>query len=62
MNNATADKQRGLATVAETMDYLNVSRSTVYELIDAGKIEAKRIGRARRITWLSILEFVADAD
>ena len=37
-------------TVQEAAALLSLSRSLVYELINAGKIETIKIGRARRIT------------
>ncbi len=37
-------------TVQEAAIMLSLSRSLVYELINAGKIETIKIGRARRIT------------
>jgi excisionase family DNA binding protein len=46
----TTPTQRLAYTVKETAHLLSLSRSLVYELINAGKIETIRIGRARRIT------------
>ena len=37
-------------TVQDAATLLSLSRSLVYELINAGKIETIKIGRARRIT------------
>lgn len=37
-------------TVKEAATLLSLSRSLVYELINAGKLETIKIGRARRIT------------
>lgn len=37
-------------TVKEAAMLLSLSRSLVYELINAGKLETIKIGRARRIT------------
>lgn len=42
--------QRLAYTVQEAAAMLSLSRSLVYELINAGKIETIKIGRARRIT------------
>lgn len=42
--------QRLAYTVQEAAMLLSLSRSLVYELINAGKIETIKIGRARRIT------------
>lgn len=46
----TTPTQRLAYTVKEAAHLLSLSRSLVYELINAGKIETIRIGRARRIT------------
>jgi excisionase family DNA binding protein len=42
----------GFATVDETAQFLNLSRSMVHKLIGEGEIPAKRYGRAVRISWL----------
>jgi excisionase family DNA binding protein len=48
--NSPPRPQRLAYTVKETAMLLSLSRSLVYELINAGKIETIKIGRARRIT------------
>lgn len=40
-----------LATVVDAAEYLNVGRSTIYGLMDVGKIAYVKIGRCRRIPW-----------
>lgn len=52
--------QSRFATVTEAAEYLNVARSTVYELMNSGELPSKRIRRCRRIEW-SDLEAFADA-
>ena len=37
-------------TIQECATLLSLSRSLIYELMNAGKIETIKIGRARRIT------------
>lgn len=44
--------------VQEAAELLSLSRSMVYELIQAGKIETIKIGRSRRITQKQLAAFV----
>jgi excisionase family DNA binding protein len=53
-NNISPD---GFATVAETADYLGLSRAKVYQIMDAGEIRFAKFGHARRIPWASIVEY-----
>ena len=46
----------GLMTVADAADYLNVSRDTIRNLIDSGKIPASRIGNGRGTLRLSVAD------
>lgn len=46
-------------TVSEAAELLALSRSFMYELIQAGKIETITIGRARRITAVQLQSFLA---
>lgn len=48
--NSPPKAQRLAYTVREAATLLSLSRSLMYELINAGKIETIKIGRARRIT------------
>jgi excisionase family DNA binding protein len=45
-------------TVKEAASKLSLSRSFLYELIHAGKIETVKIGRSRRITLAQLTEFL----
>ncbi len=47
-----------LLTVMEAADLLGVSRTTVYELLNAEQIESVRIGRARRIPRVALVAYV----
>jgi excisionase family DNA binding protein len=50
--------EKRLYTVAEVAIILNLSRSTLYELIWCGALEAVKIGRARRISVAAIDDFL----
>ena len=45
-------------TVAEAGALLSLSRSLMYELINAGRIQTIQIGRARRITARQLDDFL----
>ncbi|WP_239340636.1 helix-turn-helix domain-containing protein [Frankia sp. CiP3] len=47
-----------LLTATEAADLLGVSRTTVYELLNAGQLESVRIGRARRIPRAALVAYV----
>jgi len=46
-------------TVRDAATMLSLSRSLVYELINAGQIETIKIGRARRITANQLAAYIA---
>ena len=50
----TAPQDDQLATVAEAAEFLKVARSSVYELINAGKLHRVKIGRSCRLRWTAI--------
>jgi excisionase family DNA binding protein len=50
-----------LMTPQEVASYLKVSRQSIYQLIDSGKLEAMRIGRNRRITQGSLRNYLEQA-
>jgi excisionase family DNA binding protein len=50
---------RGLARVRDAEDFLNVSRATVYNLMENGTLKYVKIGRSRRIAWDALEELVA---
>ena len=54
----TTERTTGFATVAEVAEYLAVSRSHVYRLMDAGQLASVRFGDARRIGWNVVRKFV----
>ena len=48
-----------LVTIKQAVRILNLGRSTIYQLIDAGEIETVHFGRSRRIPVRSLTELVA---
>ncbi len=46
-------------TIDRTADLLDVGRSTVYELLRAGKLKGIKFGRAHRVVVQSIRDLVA---
>lgn len=49
-----------LATVLEAANYLTVSRSKVYQMMDAGLLPWVKLGASRRIRWADLEKLVAD--
>ncbi len=48
-------------TVKDTARLIGCSRSTVYELINEGRLEAFKLGAATRITMASVKALIANA-
>lgn len=46
----------GLVNVPEAARFLHLSRSTIYSLMEAGKLPYIRIGRSRRIPRRSLMQ------
>jgi excisionase family DNA binding protein len=59
-------KTHGLARVEQACEFLAVSRATLYELMNAGRIRSVTLpgrgkgDRARRIEWQELHAFVAE--
>ena len=49
----------GLLTVRETAAFLHLSRSKIYELMDAGELCFAKLGRSRRIPRRAVIELAA---
>jgi excisionase family DNA binding protein len=49
-------------TIDRTAEVLDVGRSTVYELLRAGKLKSVKFGRAHRIIVQSIHDLIANSD
>ena len=48
-------------TIDRTADVLDVGRSTVYELLRAGKLKGVKFGRAHRVVVQSIRDLVEES-
>jgi excisionase family DNA binding protein len=55
---ATSQRRAGLASVREAEQFLNLSRATIYGLMDAAKLRYVKIGKSRRIPWDALDELV----
>ncbi|MFD9608766.1 helix-turn-helix domain-containing protein [Streptomyces sp. NPDC059083] len=53
---------RALFTVKGAAEYLSLGRSTVYELMAAGKLPYTKVGRIRRIRRAELDKFVAQLE
>lgn len=49
----------GLLSIGEAMAFLSISRSTLYELMDHGKLPYAKIGRSRRIPRRALVDLAA---
>lgn len=50
--------KKGLFTVLEAANYLSLSRSMIYNLMESGKLRYVKIGSARRIPWNCCQELI----
>jgi excisionase family DNA binding protein len=48
----------GLARVADAVEFLRVSRSKIYLMMDAGDIAYVKLGKARRIPWSELSRLI----
>lgn len=51
----------GFVTVPFAAEFLGLSRSTIYALMQAGALRFAKFGRARRIPKKALLEFAASS-
>ncbi len=49
---------QGVATLAEAGEFLKLSRSTLYGLMDSGQLAYSRFGKSRRIPWSELQRYV----
>lgn len=54
LHGANGANKDALASIDETCRRLSIHRATVYRLIEAGELEAVKIGAARRVRVSSI--------
>lgn len=47
-----------LYTVAQVSEHLQMSRMSVYRLMDSGEIKSLKIGRARRVADSALQDFI----
>jgi excisionase family DNA binding protein len=47
-----------LCRVSDVARRLSISRSSLYQLMDSGKLAHVKLGRSRRIKWSDVLAFV----
>jgi excisionase family DNA binding protein len=48
----------GLARVAEAAEFLNISRSKLYQMMEAKELAYVKLGKSRRIRWSELLKLV----
>ncbi len=51
--------QDGLMTIAEAMAFSRLSRTTLYGLMETGRLSYTKLGRARRIPKRALVELAA---
>ena len=49
----------GLLTIVETAEFLSISRSKLYELMDTGELQFVKLGRSRRVPRRAVVELAA---
>ncbi len=49
----------GFAEVEQAQEYLRLSRSTIYAMMEAGELAYARFGRRRRIPWHTLRQYAA---
>lgn len=47
-----------LCTVRQVADCLSLSRSTIYILMDGGRLPYVKLGRSRRIRWDDVMQLI----
>ena len=47
-----------LCPIGEVARYLSLSRSKVYQMMDAGELPYVKLGKSRRVRWQDVLQLV----
>ena len=55
-------KKQGFKTEREVLEYLNISRTTIYKLRKSGRLRAYRIGSTLRYADSDVENFLADLE
>lgn len=50
------DSRDGLASIREATEYLSISRSALYGLMNRAELKYAKIGKCRRIPWSALRE------
>lgn len=58
----SAGQESLLVTVEEGARRLGIGRSTMFDLIAAGRLRTVKIGRCRRVSVTALQDFVADLE
>ena len=56
-SNVESTSQEGFASIRQAEEFLSISRSTLYTLMDRGELQYAKIGKSRRIPWKALREF-----
>jgi len=51
----------GYGTVRQVADYLGLSLTNIYKLMNDGKLRYAKFGKARRVSWKSVYELAASS-
>jgi excisionase family DNA binding protein len=52
------DLHGGLQPVTKVAEFLSLSRSKVYDLMDSGHLPYVKLGKSRRVRWADVLRLV----
>ena len=61
MNEREELVEGGFTSVIDAAEFLDVSRTTLYQLMDTGKLRYAKIGKCRRIPRRELLKFAAES-
>lgn len=51
-------EDRPLGTVPQVAEFLSLSRSKVYDLMDSGTLQYVKLGKSRRVRWSDVMRLV----